>query len=254
MDIFQAVILGIVQGLTEFLPISSSGHLVIFQKLFGFQEAPIVFDTLVHFGTLVALIFFFWKDIKKILKDKKMILLLTVGTIPVVIVGFLLQEKIEAIFSSLLLVGISFLITATLLFFTRFVKKPQKSIKEIGVKDAAVVGLFQALSILPGVSRSGSTISGSLFRNINKEDAFNFSFYLGMIAILGATILQIPGILDLNKEEAIGGFFGFFFAAIVGFFALRILKKVVIQGKFHYFGIYCAILGIICILVHLLEI
>ncbi|MGB4253901.1 MAG: undecaprenyl-diphosphate phosphatase [Minisyncoccales bacterium] len=248
MDIFQAVILGIVQGLTEFLPISSSGHLVIFQKLFGFTQAPIAIDTLVHFGTLVSLIFFFWSDIKKVLKDKKLILLLIIGTIPVVIVGFLLQEKIEAIFNSLLLVGISFLITATILFFTRFVKNSQKNIKEIGAKDAIIVGLFQALSILPGVSRSGSTISGSLFCSIKKEDAFNFSFYLGMIAILGATILQIPEILNFNADEAIGGFVGFFFAAVVGFFALKGLKKVVINGKLYYFGIYCAIIGIICII------
>jgi len=252
MDIFQAIFLGVVQGITEFLPVSSSGHLVIFQKLFGFSEAPVAFDTLVHFGTLVALLFFFWKDIKKILKDKKLILLLIIGTIPVVIVGFLLQEKIEAIFNSLLLVGVSFLITAIILFLTQFVKNSQKNIKEVGIKDAIIIGLFQALSILPGVSRSGSTISGSLFCNIKKEDAFNFSFYLGMIAIFGATVLQIPAISSFNSNEAMEGFLGFLFAAVIGFFALKFFKKTVIQGKLHYFGIYCAILGTICILTQFL--
>lgn len=252
MTFFQAIFLGIVQGITEFLPISSSGHLVIFQKLFGFQEAPVAFDTLLHFGTLVALIIFFWNDIKKIFQNKRLILLLIIGTIPVVIVGFLLQDKIDEIFNSLLLVGISFLITAIILLLTSLVKNQQKNLKDINFRDAIVVGLFQALSILPGVSRSGSTMSGALFQKIKKEDAFNFSFYLGMIAIFGAAVLQLPDISSFSSIEAINGFLGFLFAAIVGFFALKILKKIVVQGKFHYFGIYCAVLGIICILVYFL--
>lgn len=252
MTFFQAIFLGIVQGITEFLPISSSGHLVIFQKLFGFQEAPVVFDTLLHFGTLVALIIFFWNDIKKIFQDKKLIVLLIIGTIPVVIVGFLLQDKIDEIFNSLLLVGISFLITAIILLLTSLVKNQQKNLKDISFRDATVVGLFQALSILPGVSRSGSTMSGALFQKIKKEDAFNFSFYLGMIAIFGAAVLQVPSISSFSSTEAINGLLGFLFAGIVGFFALKILKKIVVQGKFHYFGIYCAVLGIICILVYFL--
>jgi undecaprenyl-diphosphatase len=248
MSSLQAVFLGIVQGLTEFLPISSSGHLVIFQKLFGFAEAPVAFDTLVHFGTLVALIFFFWKDIRKIFKNARLILLLILGTIPIVIIGFLLREKIEIIFNSLLLVGISFLITATILFLTKLVKEPKKEIKRISTWDAIVVGLFQALAILPGVSRSGSTISSALFQGIKKEDAFKLSFFLGMIAIFGAMVIQIPEISSFTSEEAVNGLLGFFFAAVVGFFSLKALKKVVIQGKLYYFGIYCAILGIICIL------
>lgn len=252
MTFFQAIFLGVLQGITEFLPVSSSGHLVIFQKLFGLTEAPIAFDTLVHIGTLVALIIFFWGDIKKIFKDKKLILLLAVGTIPVVIVGFLLQDKIDEIFNSLFLVGISFLITATFLFLTTFVKNPKKEIKDISFRDAGIVGFFQALSILPGVSRSGSTISGSIFSGIKKEDAFNFSFYLGMIAILGAAVLQIPEISNFNSTEAVQGFLGLLSAAVVGFFALKFFKKIVIEGKLHYFGIYCLLLGIICILTHFL--
>jgi len=222
MTFFQAIFLGILQGITEFLPISSSGHLVIFQKIFGFEEAPVVFDTLLHLGTLVALIIFFWKDIKKILQDKKLILLLIVGTIPVVIVGFLLQDKINEIFNSLLLVGVSFLITSVILFLTSLVKKQEKNLKEITYKDATIIGLFQALSILPGVSRSGSTMSGAFFRGIKKEDAFSFSFYLGMIAILGAAVLEVPQVTSFNSTDALQGFLGFLFATIVGFFCFKI--------------------------------
>lgn len=260
MDFLQAIFLGVVQGLTEFLPVSSSGHLVIFQKLFGFTEPPIVFDALVHFGTLTALIFFFWRDIKRILKNifqeikakKKgeginLFILLVVGTIPIVIVGCLLKEGIEIIFNSLLLCGISFFITAGILFLTKAVKNPVKGIKKIKWIDALIVGLFQALAILPGVSRSGSTIGASLFQKIKKEDAFKFSFFLGMIALLGAMIINIPELSEFTGREILNGFLGFFFAGTVGFFALKILRKVVIQGKLHYFGIYCVILGIICI-------
>ena len=248
MSFFQAIFLGIVQGLTEFLPVSSSGHLVIFQKIFGFTEAPIAFDALVHFGTLAALIVFFRKEILNIFKNKKLILNLAVGTIPIAFIGFLLKDKIEEIFNSLLLVGFSFLITATILFLASKVKESKKGIKEIKKLDSLIVGLFQALAILPGVSRSGSTISGAIFRDIKKEDAFNFSFFLGMIAISCAMSLQIPDIKNFSSDEIANGFLGFLFAAIVGYFSLKVLKKFVINGKLHYFGIYCAILGVICII------
>ena len=248
MSFFQAIFLGIVQGLTEFLPVSSSGHLVIFQKIFGFTEAPIAFDSLVHFGTLAALIVFFRKEILNIFKNKKLILNLAIGTIPIVFIGFLLKDKIEEIFNSLLLVGFSFLITATILFLVSRVKESKKGIKEIKKSDSLIVGLFQALAILPGVSRSGSTISGAIFRDIKKEDAFNFSFFLGMIAISGAMLLQVPEIKNFSSDETANGFLGFLFAAIVGYFSLKVLKKFVINGKLHYFGIYCAILGVICII------
>jgi len=261
MTFFQAIFLGILQGLTEFLPISSSGHLVIFQKIFDFSTPPIAFDALAHLGTLVALLVFFWKDIKKIFQNLKekirtkkrgkninLLFSLIIGTIPIVIWGLLLKEKIDIIFDSLLLVGISFLFTAIILFITTFVKKHKKELGEIKFLDAVIIGIFQAFSILPGLSRSGVTISSSLFQGFKKEAAFKFSFFLGMIAILGANLLQIPEVSNFSQKELLCGFLGFLFSAIVGFFALKWLQKIVIKGKLHYFGIYCSILGLICIL------
>lgn len=254
MNVLQAIFLGAVQGITEFLPISSSGHLVIFQKIFDFSQAPVAFDTLIHFGTLIALLIFFRNYFKRIITDPRLLFLLFLGTIPIVIVGFLLREEIHAIFNSLFLVGISFLVTAAILFSTFFWEKKQKkgnskNLRQITSKNSVIIGLFQALSILPGVSRSGSTIGAGLIQDIEKEDAFNFSFFLGIIAILGATIIQLPEISSFNSGELVNGILGFVCSVVVGFVSLKALKKVVIGGKFYYFGFYCLVLGIICLLV-----
>ncbi len=247
MSFLQAIFLGIVQGLTEFLPVSSSGHLVIFQKIFGFLEPPVTFDTLVHFGTLVALVFFFWKDIRSLFSYRALIIKLALGSIPIGIVGLLLKEEVEIIFNSLLLTGISFLITALLLFLTALISNTSKSIDKISLWDSVIIGFFQALAILPGVSRSGSTISAGIYQRMKREDAFRFSFLLGIIAILGAVLIQIPEICHFNGQQIINGLLGFISSAVVGFFALKILKRVVLEGKLYYFGIYCFLLGIICI-------
>ena len=264
MSYIQAIFLGIVQGFTEFLPISSSGHLVIFQKIFSFSEPPIAFDVLVHLGTVTSLIIFFRKEIKKIIKgvfseikeskkgkNKNLLVFLIIGTIPIVFFGFFLKDGIDIIFNSIFLVGVSFLVTALILFLTKFIKK-KKDREATGKSNALFVGLFQALAILPGVSRSGATISAGIFRGMKKEDAFNLSFFLGIIAILGATIIQIPEIFSFSQYEILKGALGFFAAAIFGFFALKILKPIVLKGKFHYFAIYCIILGVACIIFSLI--
>ena len=143
--------------------------------------------------------------------------------------GFLLKDKIEIIFNSIYLLGFSFLITALILFLTGLVKKAEKSIRKTKIGDAFFIGIFQALAILPGVSRSGSTISGGLFRSIKKEDAFRFSFFLGIVAILGATVLQIPKINNLSSQETINGIIGLLVAAIFGVIAIKILKPIVLS-------------------------
>ena len=261
MTIWQSIFLAVLQGFTEFLPISSSGHLVLFQKIFGITDPPVAFDVLLHLGTMIAIFVFLRKQIKEIIygffqkrnsqKKKESIkigLIILIGTIPIIIVGLLLMKKIETIFNSLLLVGISFFLTAIILFSTSLVGSQEKDIKVMGKGDSFFIGLFQALSILPGVSRSGSTISAGFFRGIKREDAFNFSFFLGAVAILGATTLQIPEIVNFNGLEFLTGIIGFFIAFFTGFLALKILKPIVLKGKFYYFGIYCIFVGVICII------
>jgi len=260
MDIIQSLILGAIQGITEFLPVSSSGHLVLFQKIFGFQEPPIFFDTLVHFATLLAVVIFLRKEIFSIAKDikdkknQKLIALLILATIPIVIVGLLIKENINQVFNSLELLSIAFLATAVILLFTKIFRNEQKSLEKLGWINSLFIGVFQALAILPGVSRSGATISAGLFAGLKREDAFKFSFLLAIPAILGAMVLQI---FEISPESLIGGFaanfIGFITAAIFGFLSLKILERIIVKGKLHYFAIYCFSLGIIIFIFNFIK-
>lgn len=255
----QAIFLAIIQGLTEFLPISSSGHLVIFQKLFGLNP-PVLFDILVHVGTLGAIIVYFLKPLLKI--SKHTLLLVIIGTIPAMVVGLFLQTYINQIFDSLRLVGIALLITAGLLLVSKRFKLLNRRFKparqSLALKalaggypkwqDALFVGIFQALAILPGVSRSGSTIVAGLARKLDRETAFRFSFYLAIPAILGALALQIPDLIGGQVNYLSQGILGMIIAGAVGYEALKILEKTLLGAKLWLFGIYCLVLGIIIFL------
>ena len=247
---FQAVILSIVQALTEFLPVSSSGHLVLTQKLLDINTPPIFFDTLIHIGTLFAVLFYLRKELIEIifnLKDKfnqKLILLIILGTSPIAIVGVLFKDNVEDIFNSLYVVGYSLIFTALVLWSTKFFKNQQKDIKNINWKDSLFVGFFQALAFLPGVSRSGSTISAGLFRKINRESAFKFSFLLAIPAFLGALFIQLIDIQKGMPIELSTGLIGLVVSFVFGLLALKLLEKVLLNGKLFLFGIYCFLLGI----------
>ena len=241
----QAIFLAIIQGLTEFLPISSSGHLVIFQKLFGLKP-PVLFDILVHVGTLGAIIAYFLKPLSKI--SKHTLLLVVIGTIPAVVVGLFLQTYITQIFDSLKLVGVALLMTAGLLLVSKRFKLLNRRFKYLKWQDALFVGIFQALAILPGVSRSGSTIVAGLARKLDRETAFRFSFYLAIPAILGALTLQIPDLIGGQVNYLSQGILGMIIAGAVGYEALKILEKTLLGAKFWLFGIYCLVLGMIILL------
>ena len=253
MSWFQVFFLSIVQGLTEFLPVSSSGHLVLFQKIFGL-EPPVLFDVFVHVGTLGAIIFYFKRELKKLIegifkKENKslyFLFLIVIGTIPAVIVGLLLEKRIEVIFDSFRLVGISLLITGLLLLLTNIFEDKLKKGKVVSSnwKDALFIGIFQALAILPGISRSGATISAGLFRRFGRDLAFKFSFFLAIPAIIGALILQIPDLVSSSSYLINQALIGMVIAGIVGFFALKILRKVLVSSKLHIFAIYCLLLGV----------
>ena len=241
----QAIFLAIIQGLTEFLPISSSGHLVIFQKLFGLKP-PVLFDILVHVGTLGAIIAYFLKPLSKI--SKHTLLLVVIGTIPAVVVGLFLQTYITQIFDSLKLVGVALLMTAGLLLVSKRFKLLNRRFKYLKWQDALFVGIFQVLAILPGVSRSGSTIVAGLARKLDRETAFRFSFYLAIPAILGALALQIPDLIDGQVTYLSQGILGMIIAGFIGYGALKILEKTLLGAKFWLFGIYCLVLGMIILL------
>lgn len=255
MDIIQAIFLGVVQGLTEFLPISSSGHLAIFQKVFGLKESSIFFDTIVHLGTLLAVVFYLRKEIFYILKTIKeketirFIFLIFIATIPAVFAGLFLEDKIEGIFNSMALIGICFFITSIILFLTKFFARYEKNEKDLKWYEALFVGIFQAFAILPGISRSGSTMASSIFVGLKKEDAFRFSFLISIPVILGAFILQfIKQDFVLFGNGFVQSLLGFMTAIIFGLLSLKIIEKTIIRGKLHYFAIYTLILGIIVLI------
>lgn len=244
MDFCKSFLLGLVQGLSEFLPVSSSGHLVLGQKFFNLAP-PIFFDILVHLGTLLAIVFYFFRDFKR-LKSGKVLSLLLVGSLPAGIIGLFLRTRLEIIFSSYFVVGFSFLISALLLFLTKFLKNQKKEVNKISFSEAFLIGGFQALALLPGVSRSGSTIVAGLLVGLKRKEAFTFSFFLSIPAILGALFLEI---LRGGLEGQTGiGLIGMLSAFFSGLLALRILQTILKKGKLFYFGFYCFALGVLILI------
>jgi len=271
MDIIQAIILGVVQGLTEFLPVSSSAHLVFMTDILGLPQ-NVAFDTILHLGTLVAVVGYFWKDIltiisafissvldifkgkfKEGLKEKpfkKLSWLLLIGTIPAGLAGILLQKQFEALFSDVIYVGFFLIVTGLLLWGAERVKPGTKDVKDITFKNAIVIGIFQAIAIAPGISRSGATISAGLFCGLNRELAARYSFLLSIPAILGAAVVQMRHInsLDISTITLIAGFVS---ALIFGYLAIKLLLKIIKERTLMIFAYYCWIVGLAVIIISL---
>jgi undecaprenyl-diphosphatase len=271
MDIIQAIILGVVQGLTEFLPVSSSAHLVFMTDILGLPQ-NVAFDTILHLGTLVAVVGYFWKDIltiisafissvldifkgkfKEGLKEKpfkKLSWLLLVGTIPAGLAGILLQKQFEALFSDVIYVGFFLIVTGLLLWGAERVNPGTKDVKDITFKNAIVIGIFQAIAIAPGISRSGATISAGLFCGLNRELAARYSFLLSIPAILGAAVVQMRHInsLDISTITLIAGFVS---ALIFGYLAIKLLLKIIKERTLMIFAYYCWIVGLATIIISL---
>jgi undecaprenyl-diphosphatase len=269
ITIIQAIILGIVQGLTEFLPVSSSAHLVLVPQLINVNYAnpsqAVAFDTLLHLGTLLAVIAYFWKDIIHIITgfvssildifrgkfrtglredpSKRLVWLLVIGTIPAALTGILLNKQFEALFNNYAAVGFFLLITGVLLWAAERVKTGHKEIKEVNFKNALSIGIFQAFAIAPGISRSGSTISAGLFSGLERELAARYSFLLAIPAIAGAALVQVKDIgngLEANTAALVAGFLA---ALIVGFLAIKLLLKLIKERTLMIFAYYCWIVG-----------
>ncbi|MBG0785067.1 MAG: undecaprenyl-diphosphatase UppP [Anaerolineaceae bacterium] len=274
MNIIQAIILGIIQGLTEFLPISSSGHLVLLPFFLNWQlpaKEMFVFDVLVQLGTLVAVIFYFRKELLSILSgffkqlfagkpfathEARMGWLLIVATIPAGLAGLFLNDIVEQTFSSPLFTGIALLVTAALMLVAEWVSKKIGDLKDITFLTTLVMGLMQALSLFPGISRSGSTISGGLFRNLKRESAGKFSFLMSIPIMLAAgglstykMVKEVPNLSGFLPIMAIG----FLTAMVVGYFSIKWLLKFLNKHSLAWFSLYCALLGGAAILVYVLR-
>jgi len=275
MNIFEAILLGIVQGLTEFLPVSSSGHLVLLQRIFGIQEPSLLFDTMLHAGTLLAVIVVLWKDIWQIIKKpiQKLTGLLIVATIPAVIAALTFKDVIEDLFISARFLGICFLITACLLTAAEILSKhavkkykpetnqepEEQQTSHSGAKgmswlNALFIGIMQAIAIPPGVSRSGAVISGALFCKIERDFAARFAFLMSIPAILGALVFQVRDLFRGSEvivtEAGIGTaaiITGTVTAAVVGFFAVKFMLKIIREKSLLGFAVYTGALGIIII-------
>ena len=252
MDLIEIVILGIIQGLTEFLPVSSSGHLVVGQYLLGIKSPGNTLEILFHLGTLGSVIFVFFNEIKFIILtiDKKptqnLLGFISIATLPAMIVGFLFRHDINRLFENINSVGYAFCITGIILVISSLSKNEEVN---YSFSSSILIGIAQAVAIIPGISRSGFTITASLLLGISPKKSARFSFLLSIPIILGAGLL---GVMDLQS----GKFFtlstilaAFLSSFIIGVVALNTLLKLLEQGKFYFFGIYCIFIGVISVMI-----
>ena len=252
MTLFEAVILGIIQGLTEFIPVSSSGHLALGQILFGLEQDGLLFEMVVHIGTLIPVVIIFWKDIWAIIRRpfQKMTLLLIIGTIPVALAGFLLEDIVGNAFTSLMWLAVGFVITGVTLLFADRIRNNKKKSEDITILDAAIVGIAQAIAIFPGISRSGSTVMAALGRGIDREAAAKFSFLLSIPVVLGATVLQVVHLIrDDSHIYATNVDFwplalAFVAAMLSGYLAIKLMLMAIKKAKLRYFAHYVLILAV----------
>lgn len=264
MGLIQSIALGLIQGLTEFLPVSSSGHLVIFERLFNVEAHNLVFEVLVHLGTLVAVIIYFREKlffiVYSIIKSPfagvrspesksyaRLGWFLILGTVPAAVIGLLFENYVELAFASPRWSSAMLLVTALILILTKRVKREDKN---LNFGRTILIGFAQALAIMPGISRSGTTISAGMFSGMNKAEAAEFSFMLSIPAILGATVLQLPDFFaELgNVKLVLVQIAGAAAAGIVGYLSIAMLMNIIKKGKFFYFGLYCAAVGILGII------
>ncbi|NLJ80722.1 MAG: undecaprenyl-diphosphate phosphatase [Firmicutes bacterium] len=272
MTMLEALFLGIVQGLTEFLPVSSSGHLVLFSHLLGVKEPSLVFETVVHGGTLVAVLIVLRKDVSllaesflKIIRKPSEIgrhlaadpgsylfFSVVLATLPVAVLALVFKGWIERLFLSSVLVGFMLLVTGTVLFVTDRLRPRLKKMAELSVWDLLIIGDGQAAAILPGISRSGTTIGAGLALGLRREDAARFSFLLSIPAILGALIFAGKDLLAGSTALPAGPLLvGFASSAFTGYLAIRLLLNLIKQGRLIWFSYYTWVVGVVVIILNI---
>lgn len=246
----KIILLAVVQGISEFFPVSSSGHLLLLQKLLGFTTMPLVYDIFFHIGTLLAVVAFFFKDLRELAlrfykkENFRLLLLLAAATLPTAIIGFLFKDLFESLFTRTSHLGMAFLFTAAVLLASKYLRL-KKKLPDFAA--ALLIGVAQGIAIVPGVSRSGMTIAVALALGMGFAFSFRFSFFLSIPAILGAVVLEA------DKIPWEGGHWpqlalAVLAAALAGFFALVLLQKLVVRDHFHRFAYYVFILGVLVLL------
>lgn len=270
MTLIESIILGIVQGLTEFLPVSSSGHLALLQHFFNIDgEKVLLFSVMLHMGTLFSLIVVYYKTLWDLILElfatiadlvkgrglqmdknetRKLGIMIVVATIPTALIGLLFNDFFESLYTSIMVIGFALIVTGAILIFAEKVREQNlnKSLKEMKLKDAIFVGICQGIAIVPGISRSGATISGSLVRGLKRETAIKFAFLISFPTILGAGILEIPKALAAGTggEDMGVMLVGMAFAAAFGIAAIKSMIKIVTDKKLYMFSVYTGIVGL----------
>jgi len=260
--IWKSIVLGTAQGLTEFLPVSSSGHLSFLQRLLGYDigAGSMTFvNIMLHFGTLIAVVVVFWKDILALFKKPfKTLLFLIVATIPAGVVGLLFDDKISAAFDGergLLYLSVCFAATALILLFTELYAKRKKPQKPLGWANSVCMGLAQAVALFPGISRSGSTIAAGTIAGTKTEDVAKFSFLMSIPVILGSFLVSLKGVIfdepevvtAMGAEGLVGVLVGIVFAAVSGLFAIKVMLKIISKANYKWFSLYLVLLSLTCL-------
>jgi undecaprenyl-diphosphatase len=259
LDFIEAIILGVIQGLTEFLPVSSSGHLEISKYMFGIDaDASFSFSVAVHGATVLSTIVVFWHEIVKLIRgslefryneETAYVLKILISLLPVMLVGLFLKDYVESYFDgNIAFVGAMLIITAVLLISSGMARDSNRKINYL---DAFIIGIAQAFAVLPGISRSGATISAGLLLGNKRNELAKFSFLMVLIPVLGANFIELTG-GDYSDENSVGAgalIAGFIAAFVTGYIACRWMINIVRKGKLFWFGLYCLIIGIISILV-----
>ena len=269
MNIVQAFVLGIVQGITEFIPISSSGHLVLVPWLLNWPEPGLAFDTIVHWGTLLAVLAVFWRDLVALARawarslvernleptEARLAWLIIVGTLPAALMGFLWEDFFEGLFGSPGLVAALLLVTGAILALSERLGRRQLSMGDLSWLDSVLIGLAQGLAIAPGISRSGATIAVGLLRGVRREAAARYSFLLATPIIFGAGLLQL---VELFQARAGGAqlpplVVGFLVAAVSGYLCIRFLLAYLQRGRLYVFAAYCWLAGSVSLIISLMR-
>lgn len=263
-EILIYIFLGIVQGLTEPLPISSSGHVFVLKKLLGITTTDLNFEIIVNFGSLLAILVIYKDDLIKLIKnffkyfkvkneetkkDFKYCMLIVLGSIPVGIMGLLFKDSIESKLNNMSIIGIAFLVTSLFLLLVSNIKGKRNE-SDMNVMDSLIVGTSQVIALIPGISRSGSTLIGGLFRKLDRETALRYSFMLYIPVSVGTTILGLKDLLEMNNihDLVLPYGLGFIASMVVSYFTLRWFIKVVKKGNLKYFSLYTLLLGLLILI------